>query len=167
MPSQYSDETRAAVISDGQLGRPSSQISRERNLPAGTVKDWLQAARAKAVAENRDPMLVDGEYRRAFLAQQLTEEALQSLKESGDPLHKYLVPLNIIAGTAIDKVFKSREQPSPQNLTQVLVVLNCNTPEELAARTKEYIESGSRLDESAQEIAEVSVVIPPAPSQGR
>ena len=140
MPSQYSDEVRAAVISDGELGRTSVQIGRERNLPVSTVSDWLRDSRAKATAENRDPMLVDGEYRRAFMAQQLTEEALQSLKASGDPLHKYLVPLNIIAGTAIDKVFKSREQPLPQNLTQVLVVLNCNTPEELEAMTKGYIE---------------------------
>ena len=144
MPSQYSDEVRAAVISDGELGRPARQIAEERNVSVRTTQEWLADARAKAVAENRDPMLVDGEYRRAFMAQQLTEEALQSLKASGDPLHKYLVPLNIIAGTAIDKVFKSREQPLPQNLTQVLIILNANTPEEVEARAKRYIEGEAR-----------------------
>ena len=143
MPSKYSDEIRAAVISDAELGRPARQIAGERNVSVRTTQEWLADARAKAVAENRDPLLVDGEYRRAFMAQQLTEEALQSLKESGDPLYKYLVPLNIIAGTAIDKVLKNREQP-PQNLTQVLVVLNCNTPEELQARTKGYIEGEAK-----------------------
>ena len=71
------------------------------------------------MAENRDPLLVNGEYRRAFMAQQLIEEGMEQLKESGEPLHKYLVPLNIIAGTAIDKVMKSQEKPSiqAQNVT--------------------------------------------------
>jgi len=117
--SKYNDSVRAQVLADGELGKTSVSIGRERNLPTSTVGDWLRDAREKAMAENRDPLLVSGEYRRAFMAQQLIEEGMQQLKESGEPLHKYLVPLNIIAGTAIDKVMKSQEKPNiqAQNVT--------------------------------------------------
>ena len=128
MPSKYSDELKAEVLADARLGRPTSQIGMERNLPRTTIQDWIHDAKELARSENRDPLLFDGEYRIAFMTQDLTEQAIESLKESGEPLHKYLVPLNIVRGTAIDKVLKQREQSQPQNLAQLVIVVNAAAP---------------------------------------
>ena len=128
MPSKYSDELKAEVLADARLGRPTSQIGLERNLPRTTIQDWIHHAKELARSENRDPLLFDGEYRIAFMTQDLTEQAIESLKESGEPLHKYLVPLNIIRGTAIDKVMRQKEQSQPQNLAQLVIVINANEP---------------------------------------
>src|SRR3990172_1304002 len=128
MPSKYSDELKAEVLADARLGRPTSQIGMERNLPRTTIQDWIHDAKELARSENRDPLLFDGEYRIAFMTQDLTEQAIESLKESGEPLHKYLVPLNIIRGTAIDKVMRQKEQSQPQNLAQLVIVVNAAAP---------------------------------------
>ena len=53
---------------------------------------------------------------------------------------KNLQTLNIIAGTGTDKLLKSTETTQPQNLTQVLVILNCESPEDVSEKVQEYIE---------------------------
>src|SRR3990167_5337564 len=128
MPSKYSDELKAEVLAGARLGRPAQQIAEERNIPYRTTAEWIHDARELAKSENRAPLLFDGEYRLAFMTQDLTEQAIESLKESGEPLHKYLGPLNIVRGTAIDKVLKQREHSQPQNLAQLVIVINAQQP---------------------------------------
>ena len=128
MPSKYSDEVKAEVLAGARLGRTARQIAAERNLPERTTQEWIHDARELAQAKDRDPFLVDGEYRIAFMTQDLTEQAIESLKESGQPLYKYLVPLNIVRGTAIDKVMKQREATQPRDLAQLVIVINAARP---------------------------------------
>lgn len=117
-----SDTQRARVIAAARIGEPLREVAVKEDIPERTVQQWVHDAKLKAAAEGRDPLLVDGEYRIAFMAQTLTEGALNSLAESGEPLHKYLVPLNIVRGTAVDKVLKARDGDAPTHLTQVLII---------------------------------------------
>jgi len=130
MPSQYETKVPAEVLADARLGKTGRQIATERNLPERTTQHWLKAAREKAQAENRDPLLYDGEYRLAFMTQELTEQAVESLKDSGQPLYKYLVPLNVVRGTAIDKIARASQLPQVSiQADKLLIVLNSPKPE--------------------------------------
>src|SRR3990167_6703090 len=108
---QRTTKQKATVLAAARLGTPTPMIAVETNVPARTVRGWLQQAREKAQAENRDPPLYDGEYRLAFMTQELPEQAVESLKDSDQPLYKYLVPLTVIRGTAIDKIARASQLP--------------------------------------------------------
>ncbi len=124
MPSQYSTETKAEVIEMGRQGTPSRQIARKLSVPLRTAQDWLQHARELAIAEDRDPRLVDGEYRLAYMGQMIQESQLNELADMigrGESTLKYGLLTNVIKGTSIDKVQK---QPVSIGTQNVQVIFN-------------------------------------------
>src|SRR3990167_4057775 len=141
--SKYPDEVRAQVVAGARAGLPSPRIAAETNVPVRTVREWIAHAKEQAKLENRDPLLVNREYRLAFMAQAINERQLEEIAELADndkPTVNYILPVNALRGTAIDKVLKNRESSQPQSLTQVLVILNCESPEDVLNKAKEYIE---------------------------
>jgi hypothetical protein len=71
-------------------------------------------------AEEGDKILTDEDYRLAVRTSQLLHDALDQM-EGKEDLWKYLVPLNIVRGTSIDKIIKRKEAkyapPSAQTVT--------------------------------------------------
>ncbi len=119
MPSQYSTKVKAEVIEMARQGETSVQIGQETGLPRSTITDWLKAARDLAKAEDRDPRLVDREYRLTFMGQELQEVQLAELQakvDAGESILQYMVPLNILKGTSYDKVQKQPGTIQTQNI---------------------------------------------------
>ena len=110
MGSQYGTETKAEVIEMSRQGVTTPQIAQKLGLPRRTASDWLKAARELAKVEDRDPRLVDREYRLAFMGQELQEVQLAELQakvDAGESILPYMVPLNILKGTSFDKTTKT------------------------------------------------------------
>src|SRR3990167_7757219 len=107
--SKYPDELRAEAIAGAERGLNSPMIAAETNVPARTVRDWVRLAKEQAQLEDRDPMLVNREYRLAFMAQAINERQLEEIADLADtdkPTIGYILPVNALRGTAIDKVMK-------------------------------------------------------------
>ena len=114
----HPDKVKAEVIAGARAGVPLRIVAAETKVPLRTAEEWVQRAKEAALAEGRDPMLIDGEYRVAFLAQQVNERQLEHLTtKEGDELLKWMVPTNILRGTAIDKIMKQPEKSSSPNIT--------------------------------------------------
>src|SRR3990167_5330124 len=103
--SKYPDEVRAQVVAGARAGLPSPRIAAETNVPARTVREWISHAKEQA---------------------QLEEVA--DLADQGKPTTSLILPVNALRGTAIDKVLKQREQSQPQNLAQLVIVVNAAAP---------------------------------------
>ncbi len=119
MPSQYSTETKAEVIEMARQGVATPQIARKLDIPRRTANQWLKIARDLAIAEDRDPRLVDGEYRLAYMGQMIQESQLNELAEMierGESTLKYMVPTNITKGTSFDKIQKNPTTIGTQNV---------------------------------------------------
>src|SRR3990167_1904401 len=137
--SKYPDEVRAQVAAAARAGLPSPRIAAETNVPARTVREWITHAKEQAQLENRDPLLMNREYRLAFMAQAINEHQLEEvadLADQGKPTTSLILPVNALRGTAIDKVLKQREQSKPQNLAQLVIVINAQQQPE-----PDYIEA--------------------------
>ena len=137
--SKYPDEVRAQVVAGARAGLPSPRIAAETNVPARTVREWISHAKEQAQLENRDPLLMNREYRLAFMAQAINEHQLEEvadLADQGKPTTSLILPVNALRGTAIDKVLKQREQSQPQNLAQLVIVINAQQQPE-----PDYIEA--------------------------
>ena len=132
MGSQYSTETKAEVIEMSRQGVTSPQIAQKLGVPRRTASDWLKAARDLAIAEDRDPRLVDGEYRLAYMGQQIQEAQLRELAakiDAGESVLHYIIPVNAVKGTSMDKVHNVLRHPQPTIQAQnVLIVLNAKEP---------------------------------------
>ncbi len=129
MPSQYDTETKAQALALLELGKPASHVAQEMSLPERTVSRWAMRWRQMA-AEEGDRILTEEDYRLAVRTSQLLHDALDQM-EGKEDLWKYLVPLNIVRGTAIDKILK-RQEPKYAPAVQaqnVLIVLNAKEPE--------------------------------------
>jgi hypothetical protein len=115
MPSQYDTETKAQALALLELGKPASHVAQEMSIPERTVSRWAMRWREMA-AEEGDRILTEEDYRLAVRTSQLLHDALDQM-EGKEDLWKYLVPLNIVRGTSIDKILKRQEpkyQPSAQ-----------------------------------------------------
>ncbi len=115
MASQYDTETKAQALALLELGKPASHVAQEMAIPERTCQRWAMRWREMA-AEEGDKILTDEDYRLAVRTSQLLHDALDQM-EGKEDLWKYLVPLNIVRGTAIDKILKRQEpkyQPSLQ-----------------------------------------------------
>ena len=106
MPSQSDTETHAQALALIRLGKPASHVAQELHLPERTVQHWGQRWREIAEEEG-DKILTDEDYRLSIRTSQLIHDALDQM-EGRDDLWKYLVPLNVIRGTAIDKIIKRK-----------------------------------------------------------
>ena len=119
MASQYDTETKAQALALLELGQPASHVAQEMSIPERTVSRWAGRWRQMA-AEEGDRLITDEDYRLAVRTSQLLHDALDQM-EGKEDLWKYLVPLNIVRGTSIDKILKRKEaRHSPvqaQNIT--------------------------------------------------
>ena len=110
--SKYPDEVRAQVVAGARAGLPSPRIAAETNVPARTVREWITHAKEQAQLENRDPLLMNREYRLAFMAQAINEHQLEEiadLADQGKPTTNLVIPVNALRGTSIDKIMKDRD----------------------------------------------------------
>ncbi len=90
-------------------GVTTPQIAEKLSVPERTARQWLKIARDLAMAKDRDPRLVDGEYRLAYMGQQIQEAQLEELAakiDAGESVLNYIIPVNALKGTSIDKVAK-------------------------------------------------------------
>ncbi len=115
MASQYDTETKAQALALLELGKPASHVAQEMSIPERTCQRWAMRWREMA-AEEGDKILTDEDYRLAVRTSQLLHDALDQM-EGKEDLWKYLVPLNIVRGTAIDKILK-RQEPKYQSARQ-------------------------------------------------
>lgn len=127
MASQYDTETKAQALALLELGNPASHVAQELSIPERTVSRWAGRWRQMA-AEEGDRILTDEDYRLAVRTSQLLHDALDQM-EGKEDLWKYLVPLNIVRGTSIDKILKRKEAKQPVQATNVLIVVNAQKPE--------------------------------------
>ena len=135
----YDRETKAQALALLTEGRNTEQVGRELNLSPDTVRIW--AKRFLAVDPAVDaPRVVQEYYRLHHRYAELQHTALDEIEESGEPVKSHLTQLQVGGGISADKIFKAREVSQPQNLTQVLVVLNCEKPEDVLQKAQEYIE---------------------------
>ena len=127
MASQYDTETKAQALALLELGKPASHVAQEVRIPERTVSRWAMRWREMAAQEG-DRLLTEEDYRLAVRTSQLLHDALDQM-EGRDDLHKYLVPLNIVRGTAIDKILKRKEAKNlPVQAQNVLIVVNALEP---------------------------------------
>lgn len=112
------------VIDSARQGETPRAIALKSDVKLRTVQDWLKAARDLANEEDRDPRLVDREYRLTFMGQELQEVQLAELEAkvlAGESILSYIVPLNILKGTSFDKTTRTKSG------TQVNVQFNFYT----------------------------------------
>lgn len=139
MPSQYDTETQAQALALLEMGKPASHVASEMSLPERTVSRWALRWREMA-ADEGDKLLTDEDYRLAVRTSQLLHDALDQM-EGREDLWKYLVPLNIVRGTSIDKILKRKEAKQPPVAAQnVLIVVNAQPPEPIEGEVTEVTE---------------------------
>jgi hypothetical protein len=136
----YLDEPKAAALALMQRGLSARAAALELGLVPRTVERW--AKRWQEVDPATDlPILMENWTRIVYRAQQLMHDWMDNLEEHPEEIGKSGLIPNVYAGTGTDKLFKARDgaQP-PNNLTQVVVVLNCQSPEDVSAKVTAYIE---------------------------
>ncbi len=107
MASQYSVETKAQALALIEWGKPASHVAQEMGLNERTVQLWARRFREISAKEEDDRLLAE-HYRIAEHAFALTHDALDELDEDPEK-RKYLVPLNIVGNTHVDKILKRQE----------------------------------------------------------
>ena len=107
MASQYSVETKAQALALIEWGKPASHVAQEMGLNERTVQLWAKRFREISAKEEDDKLLAE-HYRIAEHAFALTHDALDELDEEPEK-RKYLVPLNIVGNTHVDKILKRQE----------------------------------------------------------
>ncbi len=107
MASQYSVETKAQALALIEWGKPASHVAQVLGLNERTVQLWAKRFREISAKEEYDRLLAE-HYRIAEHAFALTHDALDELDEEPEK-RKYLVPLNIVGNTHVDKIFKRQE----------------------------------------------------------
>ncbi len=122
MPSQYDTETKAQALALLELGKPARHVAQEMAIPERTCQRWAVRWRQMA-AEEGDKILTDEDYRLAVRTSQLLHDALDQM-EGKEDLWKYLVPLNIVRGTSIDKILKRQEPKYQPNLQAQNITIN-------------------------------------------
>jgi len=112
-------KVQAMVVDSARQGETPRSIARKSSVPLRTVQDWLKHARDLAELEDRDPRLVDREYRLTFMGQELQEVQLIQLQakvDAGESILGYIVPLNCLKGTSFDKVSRTKDGAAQVNV---------------------------------------------------
>ena len=110
--SQYSVEEKAKALVRIRLGEPAKRVALELGYPPRTVQTWAAEMRQSALEES-DRIIIDQDYHLVIRTGELLQDAVEDLADSGEPLYKYLVPLNIVRGTPEDKILKRQDQRLP------------------------------------------------------
>ena len=137
-PQHAPDDAVAQVLALTHKGHTAYEAARLVGVPERTAYRWVE--RSKEVTGNKP--ILDKWTRRVDQSLDLIQDGLDLIAqdETRALALKNLQTLNIIAGTGTDKLLKSTEITQPQSLTQVLVVLNCEKPEDVITKAQEYIE---------------------------
>ena len=110
-----------------QEGRTIYQVAEALGCSPSTVWRWEQ--RFRAVDQSIDaPLLMDDWTRIARRSQQKMHDMLDYLDEHPEDIAKHALIPNIYAGTGTDKLQKQREVSQPQNLAQLVIVINQAQP---------------------------------------
>ena len=135
----YPDDLPAKLLAlvDGE-GYSIEGAAKQLAVNPRTAWDWVQ--QAKEITSGNKPIL-DRWHRRVSKSLDLMQRGLDVIDQddSNQLAYKSLQTLNIIAGTGTDKLQKQSDQLQPQNLTQVLVILNCDQPQD--DKAKNFIEA--------------------------
>ena len=137
-PHHAPDEPVARALALVEQGHSYNEVAELVNHSERTVRRWV--ARSRELTGNKP--ILDKWTRRVDQSLDLIQDGLDLIEadESRALALKNLQTLNIIAGTGTDKLLKNSEAPQ-QNLTQVLVILNCESPEDASDKVQEYIEA--------------------------
>lgn len=137
MPSQYSTEDKAQALALVATGLPASHAAERLGIPERTVSFWALRMRQIA-AEEGDREIVDEDYRIIRRSQDLIQDGLDNIHESGEA-HKHLIALNAIKGTAQDK--RSRDSSiSTHGPTIIFNVGSTKDAVDIARQTRENTE---------------------------
>ena len=124
----YPDDLPARLLAlvDGQ-GYSVAGAARKLDISEDTARYWV--GKAKETTEGNKPIL-DRWHRRVSKSLDLMERGLDHIDQDESNLlaYKSLQTLNIIAGTGTDKLQKEKEQSQPQNLAQLVIVINQAQP---------------------------------------
>ena len=136
----YPDDLPARVLAlvEGE-GYSIKGAAEKMGVPERTAWDWVSQAREVTIGNKP---LLDRWHRRVSKSLDLMQRGLDYIEEDDSNLlaYKSLQTLNIIAGTGTDKLQKQADQLQPQHPTQVLIVLNCTTPQDVVDKAQDYIE---------------------------
>ena len=137
-PHHAPDEPVARALALVEQGHSYNEVAELVNHSERTVRRWV--ARSRELSGNKP--ILDKWTRRVDQSLDLIQDGLDLIEAdvSRALALKNLQTLNIIAGTGTDKLLKSVEITQPQNLTQVMVILNCEKPEDVSEKVQEYIE---------------------------
>ena len=123
----YLDEQKAQALIMLQEGMTIYQVAAAVHCSPSTVWRWEQ--RFRAVDQSIDaPLLMDDWTRIARRSQQKMHDMLDYLDEHPEDIAKHALIPNIYAGTGTDKIQKQREVSQPQNLAQLVIVINQAQP---------------------------------------
>ncbi len=122
MGSKYDVETKAKALALIEWGKPASHVAQEMGLNERTVQLWAKRFREITAKEEDDRLLAE-HYRIAEHAFALTHDALDELDEEPEK-RKYLVPLNIVGNTHVDKILKRQEQKYQPNVQAQNITIN-------------------------------------------
>ena len=130
-PSIYPLELRTQAIALYRQCLNASQVARELGLEERTVSNWCRRFRELST-EQEDAKLLDDDYRLASDSGDLLHDALDHIKEAGPEMAvKFIMPLNAVRGTSIDKILERRKAGAPQIHTGPFMVFQeivVNTP---------------------------------------
>ena len=125
----YSDEQRSQAQALMRQGKTALAAADELGIPDRTVSNWFERWRAVA-RETEDRELYDDDYRIARKSGGIIHEGLDQL-QGRDDVYKFLVPLNIIRGTSVDKILKRQEPKyglSIKATGPIVIVTNAQAP---------------------------------------
>ena len=137
----YPDDLPARVLAlvEGE-GYSIKGAAEKMGVPERTAWDWVSQAREVTIGNKP---LLDRWHRRVSKSLDLMQRGLDYIEEDDSNLlaYKSLQTLNIIAGTGTDKLQKQADQLQPQHPTQVLIVLNCTTPQDVVDKAQDYADA--------------------------
>jgi len=161
-PHHAPEEAKARFLALKADGRSVASAAALVNVPERTAWRWWQ--RGREVAANETPALKDDWVRivrrsqgiqhavldvaedYAFIAQNDNPHPLAQISRfvAGRELLKNALTWNVYSGTGTDKLQKDSDQSQPKESTQVLIVLNCTTPQDVVDKAQDYIEGDAR-----------------------
>ena len=109
----YPLEVRTQAIALYRQCLNAERVAHELNLDPSTVQRWTRRYR-QLLPEQEDAKLLDDDYRLASDSGDLLHDALDHIKESGPEMAvKFIMPLNAVRGTSIDKILERRKAGAP------------------------------------------------------
>ena len=122
------DEPVAKVLALAAQGYSGTAAAQAVGVPVRQAQRWITRARQELTPGNKP--LLDKWTRRVDQSLDLLGDALDLIEadETGSLALKNMPNLNMVAGTGTDKLQKEKEHSQPQNLAQLVIVVNAAAP---------------------------------------